>query len=84
MKALVAGGADAFERQLLRLYRGGYRHMVVDSGGVSAVARAAIDAMRIASGPRRTFRSAPVSAVLCTAGAGVKSMAWKHPERERP
>jgi anti-anti-sigma factor len=46
MEALVAGGAaEAFERQLQQLFRGGYRHLVVDLSGVSAIDSAGIRAL---------------------------------------
>src|SRR5215211_9166625 len=45
MEPLVAGGAaEAFERQLQQLYRTGYRHLVVDLSGVTALDSAGIRA----------------------------------------
>ena len=45
MEPLVAGGAaEAFERQLQQLYRTGYRHLVVDLSGVTAIDSAGIRA----------------------------------------
>ena len=46
LEPLVAGGAaEAFERQLQQLFRSGYRHLVVDLGGVSAIDSAGIRAL---------------------------------------
>jgi len=46
MERLVAGGAaEAFERQLQQLFRGGYRHVVVDLSGVPAIDSAGIRAL---------------------------------------
>ena len=46
MEALVAGGpAEAFERHLQQLFRGGYRHLVVDLSGVPAIDSAGIRAL---------------------------------------
>jgi anti-anti-sigma factor len=45
MEPLVAGGAaEAFERHLQQLYRGGYRHLVVDLSGVPLIDSAGIRA----------------------------------------
>ena len=45
MEPLVAGGAaEAFERHLQQLYRGGYRHLVVDLSGVRLIDSAGIRA----------------------------------------
>ena len=46
MERLVAGGAaEAFERQVQQLFRGGYRHLVVDLSGVPAIDSAGIRAL---------------------------------------
>jgi len=46
MEALVAGGpAEAFERHLQQLSRGGHRHLVVDLSGVPAIDSAGIRAL---------------------------------------
>jgi anti-anti-sigma factor len=46
MEPLVAGGAaEAFERHLQQLFRSGYRHLVVDLSGVSAIDSAGIRAL---------------------------------------
>ena len=46
MEALVAGGpAEAFERHLQQLFRGGYRHLAVDLSGVPAIDSAGIGAL---------------------------------------
>ncbi len=142
IEALVAGGAaEAFERQLQQLVRGGYRHLIVDlrrvsaidSAGIRALVRGHTTAQRVGGTmPWRTIRIGVAGAVLCTAlvwagltwpveltgpreisqsndvtvkyftwldarasledlsgrlmagGAGVKSVAWEHPKRERP
>jgi hypothetical protein len=126
MEALVAGGAaETFERQLQQLYRGGYRHPVVDFErsvrpveltGLTGEAeqmlvdrRAELDDARravfarnqIVFEPREISQSDDVtvkyftwldartsledlSGRLMSNGAGVKSVAWEHPKRERP
>lgn len=46
MERLVAGGAaEAFERQVQQLFRGGYRHLVADLSGVPALDSAGIRAL---------------------------------------
>ena len=46
MEPLVAGGAaEAFERHLQQLFRGGYRHLVVDLSGVPSIDSAGIRAL---------------------------------------
>jgi anti-anti-sigma regulatory factor len=86
IEALVAGGAaEAFERHLAQLFWGGYGHLVVDLSGVPAIDSVGIRALvpgytttqRIDGTPRL---AAPPPAV---ARAGVTSVAWEHPKRER-
>jgi anti-anti-sigma factor len=73
MEPLVAGGAaEAFERQLQRLYRTGYRHLVVDlsgvagidSAGIRAFVRAHTTAQRVGGTMRLAAAPAAVSHVL--------------------
>jgi anti-anti-sigma factor len=46
LEPLVAGGAaEALERQLQQLFRGGQRHVIVDLGGVTAIDSAGIRAL---------------------------------------
>src|SRR5437899_2675972 len=63
MEALVAGGAaEAFERHLRQLYRGGYRRLVVDLSGMAAMDSAG---MALAHDPdcrRRPRHRVPVHA----------------------
>jgi anti-anti-sigma regulatory factor len=44
-EALVAGAADAFERQVQQIFRGAYRHLVVDLSRVPAIAGAGLRAL---------------------------------------
>jgi anti-anti-sigma factor len=44
-EALVAGAADAFERQVQQMFRGAYRHLVVDLSHVPAIDNAGLRAL---------------------------------------
>jgi anti-anti-sigma factor len=73
MEPLVAGGAaEAFERHVQQLFRGGYRHLVVDLSGVSVIDSAGIrafvrghtSAQRVGGTLRLAAAPAAVSRVL--------------------
>src|SRR6185369_9843342 len=44
-EALVAGTADAFERQVQQIFRGAHRHLVVDLSRVPAIDNAGLRAL---------------------------------------
>jgi hypothetical protein len=79
---LVAGGpVEAFERRLRQLYRAGHRHQIVfepramsQSGDVTVKYHTWRDARTSLEESSRQFM---------TEGAGVQSVAWEHPKRER-